>query len=166
VETPASEQARPEATAATSAEVVIVRLGGCRYALPMPAVAEVGRPPALTRVPGVPSWVAGVANWRGRVLAVLDLRPLLSAESTTLDRRGRLVVLTRAGVTAGLLTEGVEGTSDIDGESIEPSLANLPTMTGALISGQVTDGGGPVGVLDLDAVFGLADTLTRSRRAM
>jgi purine-binding chemotaxis protein CheW len=166
VETPASADARPEATPAPTAEVVIVRLGGCRYALPMPAVAEVGRPPSLTRVPGVPAWVAGVANWRGRVLAVLDLRPLLSAEATQLDRRGRLVVLTRNGVTAGLLTEGVEGTADVDGESIEPSLANLPTMTGALISGQVTDAGGPVGVLDLEAVFDLADTLTRSRRAM
>jgi purine-binding chemotaxis protein CheW len=166
VETPASADARPEATPTPTAEVVIVRLGGCRYALPMPAVAEVGRPPSLTRVPGVPAWVAGVANWRGRVLAVLDLRPLLSAETTQLDRRGRLVVLTRNGVTAGLLTEGVEGTADVDGDSIEPSLANLPTMTGALISGQVTDAGGPVGVLDLEAVFDLADTLTRSRRAM
>lgn len=152
-------EARPE-----TAEVVVVRLGGCRYALPMPSVAEVGRPPALTRVPGVPNWVAGVANWRGRVLAVLDLRPLLSAEVRQLDRRGRLVVLTRNGVTAGLLTEGVEGTADIDAEELEPSLAHLPAATGALISGQVTDAGGPVGVLDLEAVFGLADTLARSRR--
>jgi purine-binding chemotaxis protein CheW len=131
----------------------------------MTSVAEVGRPPSLTRVPGVPRWVAGVANWRGRVLAVLDLRSLLSADSTALDRRGRLVVLTRGGVTAGLLTEGVEGTSDIDSEEVEPSLAHLPAITGALISGQITDEHGPVGVLDLEAVFGLADTITRSRRA-
>lgn len=150
---------------AAVAEVVIVRLGGCRYALPMPAVAEVGRPPALTRVPGLPEWVAGVANWRGRVLAVLDLRPLLSAETRQLDRRGRLVVLTRNGVTAGLLTEGVEGTSDVDPEGVEPSLANLPSVTGALISGQITDAQGPLGVLDLEALFGLAETVARSRRA-
>jgi purine-binding chemotaxis protein CheW len=160
VETPAPAEARPE-----PAEAVVIRLGGCRYALPMPAVAEVGRPPALTRVPGVPAWVAGVANWRGRVLAVLDLRPLLNAESRSLDRRGRLVVLTRNGVTAGLLTEGVEGTSDVDPEAIEPSLAHLPAATGALITGQLTDAAGPVGLLDLEAIFGLADTLTRSRRA-
>ena len=147
------------------AEVVIVRLGGCRYALPMPAVAEVGRPPSLTRVPGLPSWVAGVANWRGRVLAVLDLRPLLSADSVQLDRRSRLVVLTRNGITAGLLTEGVEGTLDLNPEEVEPSLAHLPAVTGSLISGQVTDALGPVGVLDLEAVFGLADTVARSRRA-
>ena len=147
------------------AEVVIVRLGGCRYALPMPAVAEVGRPPSLTRVPGLPTWVAGVANWRGRVLAVLDLRPLLAADSVQLDRRSRLVVLTRNGVTAGLLTEGVEGTLDLNPEQVEPSLAHLPTVTDSLISGQVTDALGPVGVLDLEAVFGLADTVARSRRA-
>jgi purine-binding chemotaxis protein CheW len=148
-----------------TAEIVIVRLGGCRYALPMPAVAEVGRPPSLTRVPGVPAWVAGVANWRGRVLAVLDLRSMLSAEPTALDRRARLVVLTRNGVTTGLLTEGVEGTSDVDPETVEPSLAHLPAQTGGLISGQITDARGPVGVLDLEAVFGLAGTLARSRRA-
>jgi purine-binding chemotaxis protein CheW len=131
----------------------------------MPAVAEVGRPPSLTRVPGLPAWVAGVANWRGRVLAVLDLRPLLNAEARQLDRRGRLVVLTRNGMTAGLLTEGVEGTSDLDPESVEPVLAHLPTVTGALISGQITDANGPVGLVDLEAVFGLADTVARSRRA-
>jgi purine-binding chemotaxis protein CheW len=166
VESSAPTEARPEPTPAPTAEVVIVRLGGCRYALPMPAVGEVGRPPALTRVPGVPSWVAGVANWRGRVLAVLDLRPLLSAEPASLDRRGRIVVLTRGGVTAGLLTEGVEGTADVEADAVEPSLAHLPAATGALISGQITDAQGPIGVLDLEAVFGLADTLTRSRRAV
>ncbi|MDT7548237.1 MAG: hypothetical protein QOE84_631 [Actinomycetota bacterium] len=162
METTVPAEPRPEAV---TAEIVIVRLGGCRYALPMPAVAEVGRPPSLTRVPGVPVWVAGVANWRGRVLAVLDLRPMLSAEPTALDRRARLVVLTRNGVTAGLLTEGVEGTSDVDPETVEPSLAHLPAQTGGLISGQITDARGPVGVLDLEAVFGLAGTLARSRRA-
>ena len=150
--------ARPE-------EVVVVRLGGCRYAVPMPVVAEVGRPPGLTRVPGLPAWVAGVANWRGRVLAVLDLRPLLAAEAAPLDRRGRLVVLSRDGVTAGMLTEGVEGTTDVDPEALEPALAHLPETTGALLAGQITDADGPVGVLDLDAVFGLADSLPRPRRA-
>ena len=142
-----------------------MRLGGCRYAVPMPAVAEVGRPPALTRVPGLPAWVAGVANWRGRVLAVLDVRPLLAADSAALDRRSRLVVLTHDGVTVGLLTEGVERTTVLDPERLEPSLAHLPESAGDLLSGQVTDAHGPVGIVDLQALFGLADALPRARRA-
>ncbi len=146
-------------------EVVIVRLGGCRYALPMPSVAEVGRPPSLTRVPGLPGWVAGVANWRGRVLAVLDLRPLLGAAPDPLDRRGRLVVLSRAGVGVGLLTEGVEGTLMCDPDALEPALAHLSEGAGSLLAGQVTDRHGPCGMLDLDAVYALADSLPRARRA-
>jgi purine-binding chemotaxis protein CheW len=146
-------------------EVVVVRLGGSRYALPMEAVAEVGRPPSLTRVPGVPGWLAGVANWRGRVLAVLDLRSLLAAPTAPLDRRARLVVLNRHGVPVGLLTEGVEGTHLLDDEQVEPSLAHLPDTAAGLLAGQTTDTEGPCGVLDLDAVFRLSDVLPRARRA-
>jgi purine-binding chemotaxis protein CheW len=146
-------------------EYVVVRLGGSRYALPMESVAEVGRPPSLTRVPGVPSWLAGVANWRGRVLAVLDLRPLLAGAGEPLDRRARLVVLHRGSVPVGLLTEGVEGTHELHDDQLEPSLAHLPGSASDLLAGQTTDAEGPCGVLDLDAVFRLADALPRARRA-
>jgi purine-binding chemotaxis protein CheW len=150
---------------ATPEEVVVVRLGGSRYALPMEAVAEVGRPPGLTRVPGLPAWLAGVANWRGRVLAVLDLRPLLEAPAGELDRRGRLVVLHRGGVPVGLLTEGVEGTRELEPEQLEASLAHLPGTASELLLGQVTDEDGPLGVVDLDAVYRLSESLPRARRA-
>lgn len=142
-----------------------MRLGGCRYGLPMASVAEVGRPPALTRVPGLPEWVAGAANWRGRVLAVLDVRTLLGCSPEGLDRRGRMVVLTRRGVQAGLLVEDVEGSVVVDPEQVEPVLASLPPRTAALLWGQVTDADGPYGLVDLPALFALADELPRARRA-
>jgi chemotaxis signal transduction protein len=156
-------------TAGATEETVVVRLGGCRYGLPVRAVAEVGRLPALTRVPGLPEWVAGAANWRGRVLAVLDVRPLLEAPRTPVDRRGRMVVLTSRGVQAGLVVEAVEGTLDVDPAAVEPPLASLPGRTSALLCGQLTDPAtgfdGPCGLLDLAALFALADELPRVRRA-
>lgn len=150
--------------AGTEQECVVVRLGGCRYGLPMESVAEVGRPPVLTRVPGLPDWVAGAANWRGRVLAVLDVRPLIGAGRSALDRRGRMVVLTRRGVQAGLVVEDVEGSVVVTGEQVEPVLASLPEPAAGLLWGQVTDHEGPYGLLDLGALFGLAAELPRARR--
>lgn len=146
-------------------EHVVVRLGGCRYGLAMPEVAEVGRPPSLTRVPGLPEWVVGVANWRGRVLAVLDVRGLLGGRVEPIGRAGRMVVLNRGPVSVGVLVEGVQGALEVDAGDVEPALLHLPARTASLLAGQVTDADGPCALLDLAAVFALADELPRTRRA-
>jgi purine-binding chemotaxis protein CheW len=145
---------------------VVVRLGGGRFALPMDVVAEVGRMPGLTRVPGTPSWVAGVANWRGRILGVLDLHVLLglAAQVGRGDGTNRLVVLTRAPVSVGLIAERVEGVLTVDPDELEPPLLTLPAEAGALLEGQVTDSEGPVGVIDAGAVFALRHRFGAVRR--
>jgi purine-binding chemotaxis protein CheW len=149
-----------------SHEAVVVALGGGgRYGLAMDAVDEVGRPPAVTRVPGLPSWLAGVANWRGRILAVLDIRPLLGAPQAPLGRNARLVVCTRASVTIGLLTENVEGVVTVSRDATETPLVTLSGPAAALVSGHIGHALGPIALLDLDALFGLRAQLPRARRA-
>jgi purine-binding chemotaxis protein CheW len=144
---------------------VLLRLGGARYAVGMSAVAEVGRLPKLTRVPGTPVWLGGVANWRGRILAVLDVRPLLGAAMTPTGSLGRLVVLTENTVTVGLLTEGVQGVVNCDPERVAPPPMTLDADTGSLLIGQFTDTAGPVAVLDPTAVLNLRLRLPSPRRA-
>lgn len=145
---------------------VVLRLAGGRFGLPLAAVAEVGRPPLLTRVPGLPEWVAGLANWRGRVLAVVDLRPLLGATGPAgaPARCNRLVVLVHRGVQVGLLADTVDGTAHLVAAAAPPSVG-LAASAAALLSGVVSDAGGPVALLDVDAVLALSDRLPRARRA-
>ena len=144
---------------------VVVRLSSeGRFALPMDAVAEVGRMPAVTRVPGTPSWVSGVANWRGRILGVLDLRELLGVSRTD-THEPRLVVLARNGATVGVVADRVDGVIEVDEESLEPALLTLPAEAGALLEGQITDEIGPVGVVDAGAVFALRHRVGVARRA-
>lgn len=143
---------------------VVVRLGGGRFALPMEVVAEVGRTPTLTRVPGTPSWVRGVGNWRGRILAVLDLRDLLGVAPAEVSEEG-LVVLSRGGSMVGMVAERVDGVLEVDREALEPALLTLPAEAGALLEGQLTDEQGPVGVFDAGAVFALRHRIGVARRA-
>ena len=143
---------------------VVVRLGGGRFALPMDAVAEVGRTPGVTRVPGTPHWVRGVTNWRGRILGVLDLCDLLGLPGVDAGD-GRLVVLSRGGSMVGVVAERVDGVLEIDTEALEPALLTLPAEAGALLEGQLTDEQGPVGVIDAGAVFALRHRIGVARRA-
>ena len=144
---------------------VVVRQGGGRFALPMAAVAEVGRLPGLTRVPGTPEWVPGVVNWRGRILGVLDLRVLLGVPREEMSNDTRLVVLTSGGLSVGVVAERVEGVLVVDPAELEPPLLTLPAEAGALVEGPLTDAEGHVGVLDAGAVFALQHRIGAARRA-
>lgn len=144
---------------------VVVRLGGGRFALPMDAVAEVGRTPGVTRVPGTPPWVKGVANWRGRILGILDLRDLLGVAAGDVAGEDRLVVLSRGGSMVGVVAERVDGVITVDPGALEPALLTLPMEAGALLEGQLTDENGPVGVVDATAVFALRHRVGVARRA-
>jgi twitching motility protein PilI len=118
--------------------------------------------PPVTRVPGLPAWVTGVANWRGRILPVLDGRRLLGAETGESRPSERVLVLAHGGISAGLLVDEVLTTTSIDAAEIEPYPVTLPAAD--LLAGQVVRDSGPVAVLDVEAVMRLRDALPRGRR--
>lgn len=149
-----------EAPGATDA--IVVRLGTGRFAVDLASVAEVGRVPGVTRVPGLPGWLAGVANWRGRILPVLDLRSLLGAEVAPLDAHARLVVLTASSTAIGMLVDAVDATTALEDVAPFPQ-ASAPSGV-ALLGGQVPRADGPLAVLDVAAVMRLRETLPRGRR--
>ncbi len=150
----------------------MVRIAGGRYAVAMDRVAEVGRPPRLTRVPGLPGWVLGLANWRGRVLAVLDLAEMLGGPPSATgtagtaavgQQPGRLLVLADGAARVGLLTDGVDGAARLDAAACPPPV--LPGHAHALITGQVQDAAGVLGLLSVPDVMALSAQLPRQRRA-
>jgi purine-binding chemotaxis protein CheW len=149
--------------ASVSTDAIVVRLGTGKFAVDLASVAEVGRAPAITRVPGLPAWLAGVANWRGRILPVLDLRPLLGAEAAPLDSKGRLLVLTGGGIAVGMLVDAVDGTTSLTDVAPFPS-ASAPNGSN-LMSGQVPREDGPLAVLDVAGVLRLREGLPRGRRS-
>jgi purine-binding chemotaxis protein CheW len=112
----------------------------------------------------VPAWLAGVANWRGRILPVLDLRALLGAEQAPLETRARLVVLATDAATVGLLVDGVEGTTAIAAD-VAPFPPGVQGSVAVLVSGQLPREDGPVAVLDVAAVMRLRDGLPQGHRS-
>ena len=68
-----------------------------------------GYPAAITRVPGAKPWIRGIANVRGQLLPIVDLRAFLGGGVTNVTRSSRVLVANHREVPAGLLVDEVQG---------------------------------------------------------
>src|SRR6201986_3607992 len=89
---------------------VALRMAGDLYLVAREETREVlGLPPTLTRVPGAKQWIKGLANVRGQLLPVIDLRQFLGSGTTPISRNTRVVVVNHREIPAGLLVDEVLG---------------------------------------------------------
>jgi twitching motility protein PilI len=89
---------------------VAFRMAGELYLAAREETREVlAVPPGLTRVPGAKPWVKGIANVRGQLLPILDLRQYLGSGVTPNSRNVRVIVVNHREVPAGLVVDEVLG---------------------------------------------------------
>ncbi len=92
-------------------------------------VAEIMDLPAFTHVPGVKPWVIGIANVRGSLLPLMDLKGFITGESLKNRKAGRVMVVNHNGVTTGLLVEEVLGIRHF---SLNDQAYEMPEMVEAM----------------------------------
>ena len=107
------------------------RIGDSKLIVAMSDVKEILDLPEFTIVPGVKSWIVGVANVRGSLLPIMDMKGYLLGEDIKQRHKGRVIVIDYKGFNTGLVVEEIYGmrhfresdeTSDIPEvhESISP----------------------------------------------
>ena len=100
----------PEAAAGHEWVGVAFRIGGETFLVAREETREVlGYPAVITRIPGAKNWVKGLANIRGQLLPMLDLRQFLGSGATTPGRNTRIVVVNHREIPAGLIVDEVVG---------------------------------------------------------
>ncbi|HKY92766.1 MAG TPA: chemotaxis protein CheW, partial [Nevskiaceae bacterium] len=87
------------------------RIGDRWLVSPKGDVREVIPPPRVTRVPNARPWLSGVANARGSLLTVVDLKQLTGGghASSGDSRSARVLVLNSESVPAGFVVDEVAG---------------------------------------------------------
>ncbi len=86
------------------------RIGDEQFVAPREEVREVLMlPESLTRVPGAKRWLLGIANLRGHLLPLVDLKLMLGSGRTTLRRNTRVLSVNHREVPAGLVVDEVVG---------------------------------------------------------
>ena len=89
---------------------VALRLAGELFLAAREETREVlSVPPALTRVPGAKPWIRGLANVRGQLLPIIDLRQFIGSGVAPGSRNARIIVVNHREFPAGLLVDEVLG---------------------------------------------------------
>jgi twitching motility protein PilI len=99
------------------------QVGGLRLVSAMGEIIEVLKLPKVAALPGVKSWVLGVANIRGRLIPVVDLHDFLGLAPTLPMAQWRVLVVEDDELVAGLLVEQSLGMQHF----LEDSFEEAPT---------------------------------------
>lgn len=105
------------------------RMGDTVLLSKMGEITEILDPPPYTRVPGVKPWVVGIANVRGSLLPLMDLKGFVTGESLSSRKAGRVLVVNHKGANTGLIVDEVLGLRHF---FLNEQTFELPDVAGAL----------------------------------
>lgn len=99
-------------------------LGEESFAVDLSQVSEVFRLELITPMPGMPSMLVGVANLRGTIVPLADLRPLLGVPGSLAPR---YAVIVRHGTQQiGIVVDAVPEIGTIEADDMDDLLEGLP----------------------------------------
>src|SRR4030081_1866132 len=137
---------------AEALEALVFALGAEQYALPANQVHEVRPLGLLTPLPGTPAFLAGLINVRGRIVPVVDLRPLLGMPSEDGPSMSVVLVAYRSGDIGILATDRPTVRALRESDLTEPPVGALSGIDPSCVTGITSDL-----ILVLDAERLLAD---------
>lgn len=131
-------------------EGVGFRLDDRGWVVPLDQVKEILTKVSISHIPGAKEWVRGVANVRGNLMPILDLRGFLSGKITKMSRQSRILVMQHKGVVAGLLVEEVMGMRHFLEEEYSADIADLDVPFSQMLTGQYRQRGESWGVFNIN----------------
>ncbi|HYS93105.1 MAG TPA: chemotaxis protein CheW [Candidatus Acidoferrales bacterium] len=129
----------------------MVTLAGYRFAVEVRYAREVVVFDEYTIVPLAPPHLLGVANLRGNIMPVVDIRPLLGMARAGAGQEVRALVVERDRVKVALLIDEVLGLEPLDGRA--PADDRDGPGPGAVIVARLEREDGEVALLDVRALL-------------
>jgi twitching motility protein PilI len=128
------------------------RIGDRYFVSSIAEVNEILTPPALTMVPGAKSWLLGVANVRGNLVPVVDLRDFTGGGRTTNAETTRTLVVRQQGGSVGLMVDEVLGQRSFSEEQLAAAIGESDEHYGRYVGENVQLGDVLWGLFSMSAL--------------
>ena len=161
-----STASAPTAVDGQGVPTLIFDVAGQRFGLPVEHVVQIVEMVAITPLPKAPEIVAGVINFHGHVIPVVDVRKRLNLPPQPYTLRTPVVISRIGEHVTGLVVDGVSGVVEVSPKQIEMpteifSPETLPPLP--LLSGVARLGDGLLLILDLGTFLSREEEKTLNR---
>jgi purine-binding chemotaxis protein CheW len=136
---------------------ILFTVAGTTYGLRSTEVAHVEMVEQVTPVPNAAHFVDGVVFSRGEVVPALNLRARFGVPRTEYGLTTRLLVVTAAGRTVGLIVDAAREFVAMDPASIQPPSSVLTGLSSRYLEGVANVGDRLILVLNLTEVLTVSD---------
>ncbi len=143
-------------------QLVVFQLGREEFAVEVTQVREIIRMQDITRMPKAPSFVEGIINLRGQIIAVLDLAQRLNLEAAERGSETRIIVVEAGDVKVGMIVDSVSEVMRINEEEVEPSPALAADVEAVYLKGVVKLENRLIILLDLTRILATEEMMELS----
>ncbi|GGD41628.1 chemotaxis protein CheW [Aureimonas glaciei] len=145
------------AEGATVRQFVTFQMGEELFAVPLTDVQEIIRLPSIVEVPMSISSLEGLANLRGSVLPIINLRRVFNLDPTQHNDATRVVVVNKRGL-VGFIVDRMSRVVTAEPREIETVGRSGSTIETELLEGVVKRGQSMIMILDTDHLTGQLQT--------
>jgi purine-binding chemotaxis protein CheW len=138
-----------EETSGETIRMVVLAVGDERYGVEVQDVQEIEPLDKLTPIPGTPAFWTGVVNLRGSMYPVLDIERYLGLPISEGVDDPKVALVSRAGLSVGLLVDEVPEIRQVRSNEIGPPVADGSSKA-EVVRGVTAD---MLSILDLDALL-------------
>ena len=141
---------------------IVFLLSGKLYGVRATRVREIIWLPELTALSEAPDYIAGVFNYRGRVMPVMDLNRVMGyADDRGYSLDDRVIVLERDEQLLGVIVHELDNVRQIDERQIDTAEFGEAADRARFLEGLIRDGERIIALLDYEALFTNADLSRR-----
>ncbi|MGC9796446.1 chemotaxis protein CheW [Fervidobacterium riparium] len=137
-----------------SEKMLVFALEENDFAVPLNFVSGIAQISNITPLPLATEEVAGLVNYYGKILIVVDLKILIKDSEKAVGgeenfQNARIVILNNEGLEIGIIVDRVKGIMEVEGNNLKHS--NEPE--GVIVSHQYVEKGVVINILNVQSLF-------------
>ncbi len=134
-------------------QFVIFTINGEEFGLNIESISSIERMFEIFKIPNAPSYIEGLANLRGKVYTIFNLRKRFNLSSPEFDDSTRTIISNTSAAEIGIIVDEVHEIVKVDESAFEPVPKALSNLKDRFLSGTARIGDRLILMLDLEKVL-------------